>query len=179
MRLDSIRFRMTCVAILLVAAIGLLRLLAKVRVQVTVHKTLVPAPINPLCELITQNAPIRQIEEALASEPARVGRFSFDGSTPLSCAVSRKRADVVKFLLQKGADPKLVSDDDDLGLHDPLTLAVTEGDAEIAKLLIEHGADPFRKTDRFGGSAYDLGVNSKDPQIAELMRSLHPGAKVK
>ena len=62
------------------------------------------------------------------------GKF---GQTALMQAVFSGQTEAVRYLLGRGADPRLVSDDG----AGPLFFACVRGDSEIADLLIRHGAD--------------------------------------
>ena len=64
--------------------------------------------------------------------------IGLDGSSPLHLAAKMNRLDVVKVLLDLGADPKMVNDDG----HSVLHFAVAPGHLEMANLLIKEGADP-------------------------------------
>jgi ankyrin repeat protein len=68
---------------------------------------------------------------------------SFEDSShthPLTAATSRNDVEMVKLLLDHGADPSLPEEGAPLG--QPLWLAVYQGHRELAKLLLEHGANP-------------------------------------
>jgi ankyrin repeat protein len=59
-----------------------------------------------------------------------------DAGTPLNIAIREERWDIVKFLIQSGADLNLT---DIYGT--PLGLTIRKGCWDIVKLLIENGAD--------------------------------------
>jgi len=59
--------------------------------------------------------------------------------TLLGHAAKKGREDVVRLLLEMGADPNGRGRP---GEYTPLMSAVFRGDEEIAAILIEHGADP-------------------------------------
>ena len=63
---------------------------------------------------------------------------SLEGGTPLHLAVQEHHIDIVRLLLEKGADPKLASA---VGCT-PLHLATGWGLVECTRLLLDHGADP-------------------------------------
>lgn len=82
------------------------------------------------------------------------------GDTPLHRAVSRG-AEMVKLLLDHGADPNLVNAQGDTPL-----VGVVSTAPEIIELLITHGADPWIANDR-GDNAFDVFVGS--PEIIEIL----------
>ena len=61
-----------------------------------------------------------------------------EGSTPLSCMISTGEVEMVKVLLDFGADPSLASAN---GFW-PLQLAARHANLELVKSLLEAGADP-------------------------------------
>jgi ankyrin repeat protein len=59
-------------------------------------------------------------------------------ATPLQHAILERKPDVVRLLLDRGADPKRGG----AGSQTPLVLAAGDTDPTIVKLLLAHGADP-------------------------------------
>lgn len=57
--------------------------------------------------------------------------------SPLVCAVGRDSWDMVRFLIDKGADVNMADKD---GLS-PLVVAARGGDEDVVRLLVEHGAE--------------------------------------
>jgi ankyrin repeat protein len=70
------------------------------------------------------------------------------GRTPLELAAWSGKADVVSFLLDRGADPNLC---DSFGLT-PLNCAAMRGDVESMTVLLQHGAD-INRLDSHGRTA--------------------------
>lgn len=62
--------------------------------------------------------------------------ISANGEHLLMLACEMAHEDVVRVLLEKGADVHIVND----GGQSPLMIAAVQGDATIAKLLLDHGA---------------------------------------
>jgi len=79
------------------------------------------------------------VEYLVSKDPAicRITLIDFRGKTPLHLASSKNHANVVEFLLEKGAavDPK--SDE----RRTPLFMAADQGAVDVVKLLMERGAD--------------------------------------
>jgi ankyrin repeat protein len=72
------------------------------------------------------------------------------GNSPLSAAVYQDRRDVVRILIERGAD---VNQGDNAGWT-PLHLAVANGRLETAKMLLEAGADANARTGETGGQRW-------------------------
>lgn len=62
------------------------------------------------------------------------------GTTPLYRAAVQGEREIVRLLLEAGADPNLESGAEDEGM--PLCAAASWGRTEIVRLLLQHGADP-------------------------------------
>ena len=61
-------------------------------------------------------------------------------TTPLTGAVMGNRADVAKYLIEKGADVNLAGTNDDAKSSRPLTEAIQTGLFDMVKLLVDSGA---------------------------------------
>ncbi len=73
-------------------------------------------------------------------------KFAGPGNKPLHGATYMNRPEVVRFLLERGADP---NSRDNAGLT-PLHLAAGSGWVECARALLEGGADANARTSREG-----------------------------
>src|SRR5256885_8150896 len=63
-----------------------------------------------------------------------------NGTTPLYKAAVQGETEIVRVLLEAGADPNLESGGQDEGT--PLCAAASWGRTEVVRLLLQHGADP-------------------------------------
>lgn len=94
-------------------------------------------------------------------------KFAGPGNSPLSAAVYQQRQDVVRLLIQRGAD---VNQGDNAGFT-PLHLAVANGHIETARLLLEAGADASARTGAAGGKQWGnktpLDLLAVEDRIAE------------
>lgn len=64
------------------------------------------------------------------------------GVTPIYLASEKGHADIVKKLLEAGAEPNIIYKKNGIG-YTPLSIASQNGHAEIVKELLENGADPL------------------------------------
>jgi ankyrin repeat protein len=101
------------------------------------------------------------------------GNYNYQG-TALHLAVSMKHPEVVRVLLENGANPDAV----DFNKETPLMGAALNGHLKIAKLLIEHGCDVNKRNNR-GGYALSFANNglneNRNPDLVQLL--IDNGAK--
>jgi ankyrin repeat protein len=76
------------------------------------------------------------------------------GYTPLMCAVKKGYTDIVKFLVEKGAQINLAGVNGLTSLH----CAAQQGELELVKFLMEKGAN-VNQLDEFGGTPLHLTLN--------------------
>jgi uncharacterized protein len=85
--------------------------------------------------------------------------------TPLHSAVAGRQPEIVKLLLENGADPNARQQ----GGFTPLHSAAQNGDLESLELLLEHGADP--QADSEGHKTpLQMAVEAGQVQAAERLR---------
>jgi ankyrin repeat protein len=94
-----------------------------------------------------------------------------DGDNALSAAALLGRFEIVKYLLEHGANPSPKD-----GWNAPLFNAVVRKDAEMVALLLDHAADPNDMSGLNRPLLYEVADNG-DASIARLL--LNAGAKVK
>ncbi len=104
-----------------------------------------------LAELVSAAQPSLDIAEAtamgrieelgalVAEDPSRVSEHSPDGFTPLHLAAFFRQPAVVKWLLERGADPNAVAKNSTM--VQPLHSAVASGLTESVLALVDGGAD--------------------------------------
>jgi len=109
------------------------------------------------------------VVKALLDRGAKPSLPSRDqGFTPLHSAVANDAAgserDIVRLLLEAGADPNAKSREGGTPLH---TAAFT-GDLDVAELLLAHGADP-NVTDPKGHTPLDVARERKNVEVATAL----------
>lgn len=83
---------------------------------------------------------LARVRELVEADPLSVATYSVDGFPPLGLAAHLGHADIVEYLLSKGADANQVSKN--RGRFTALTGAVSSGHASVVRKLLEAGADP-------------------------------------
>jgi ankyrin repeat protein len=116
-----------------------------------------------------------RVRELVESDPALANRVSeyvtyYIGSgSPLKNAAARGHLDIVKYLLERGADPNLREEGIAPRGH-ALYSAVYNGHLEIAKLLLEHGAYPSPSVES-SADALSIAIRNDDQPMIELLAS--------
>src|SRR6476620_4679866 len=87
------------------------------------------------------------------------------GATALHDAVWTGHVDLVRLLLDHGADPNIPHAE---GLSTPLHYAAIKGNAPIASMLIQHGAD-VKVADRAGSTALHLAAARGYVDVVRLL----------
>ncbi len=80
--------------------------------------------------------------KSLVASSKNIDAIDQNGDTALSVAIHENKIDLVKLILDKGADVNLLSFSNNYNNeYSPLMIAVENGNKEIVKLLIKNGAD--------------------------------------
>lgn len=116
-----------------------------------------------------------RVRELLDQDPTLANRVSeytgyYIGSgAPLKNAAARGYIEIVKLLLERGADPNLP--EENIAPHGhALYSAVANGHYEIAKLLLEHGAYPNPEVES-SADALSRAISNSDQAMIDLLCS--------
>jgi ankyrin repeat protein len=118
---------------------------------------------------------LQRVEELLDQDPSLANRISEYNSYYLGCGAPMKNAaagghiEVVKLLLERGADPNLPEEGIAPRGH-ALYSAVYNRHYEIAKLLLEHGAYPNPEVESSADAVW-IAIRNGDRRMIELLAS--------
>lgn len=88
----------------------------------------------------------------------------FNGvAPPLHCAASARDLEVVRLLLQSGANPNQLTP----GGFSPLYDAAQNGRLDVARLLLQYGANPEQRSD--DGTVLDVAIRHGHTKVAQLL----------
>lgn len=116
------------------------------------------------------NSDFEQVRQKFAERPEDLDIADNAGNTPLQIAALEGFENIVKFLLEKGANP----DTKNIDYDTPLIDAIENGHLHVVRLLLENGANP-RMGNSKGDEPYEL-VPPDDENYA-TMRQLIFDAK--
>lgn len=114
--------------------------------------------------LASYNGDLETVKRLIKENPELVNSRNSTGRFPLEMAAQTGQTDIVKFLLEKGADVNL-NRGGATALH---MAAIYGGKTEVITLLLENGADINARTGN-GYTPLNLAVIGKQKEIAELL----------
>ncbi len=118
---------------------------------------------------------LERAQELLDKDPSLANRVSeyvtyyWGSGAPLKNAAGKGHLEIVRLLLERGADPNLP--EEGIAPHGhALYAAVANGHYEIAKLLLEHGAYPNPEVES-SADALSRAISNSDQQMIDLLCS--------
>ena len=157
------------------------------------HRQEGPLPLDHPFVMAVSRLDLKSLAEMLTSHPGLVdadlhGRAWIGGPRRTAAGWERApeqtsravhlaaygHADLLRLLIERGADVDALGYEGNHGWAPPLVLACWEGTVETVRLLLEAGADPNLPS-RPGGSALHAAINHYDAEKIELL--LRHGAR--
>lgn len=106
-------------------------------------------------------------DAALANTNSPYNSYYYGCGSALKNAAARGHIDIVRLLLERGADPNLREEHIAPNGH-ALYSAVYHGHFEVAKLLLEHGATPNAEVES-SADAVSIAMGKEDQSLANLL----------
>jgi len=116
----------------------------------------------------TQEGNVKRVKKLLG-DGCPVNQFDNLGNTPLHCAAQSEHIEVMRFLLDAGADVN--AQDQSVAGNTPLGNVAGSCSIEVAEILIDAGADPTI-TGWMGMSALDRAEKRKKPEGKKIYELL-------
>ena len=107
-----------------------------------------------------------RLAELLQADKSCANARADDGFTPLQLAAFFAQPDAVQLLLQNGADPRAVAEND-MRIQ-PLHAALVQGNRRVVELLLDAGADVDARQHN-GWTALQAAAQHGSAELAELL----------
>ena len=114
-----------------------------------------------------------EVRRMVADDPSIVHRMDTDDYSPLALAAKHRRQEMVRLLLELGADPNYPEGDAPNGAA--LAAACEHQDLGMMTLLLEAGANPNANIDSSGDCWNFCGFGKGDPAEARALLQQHGG----
>ncbi len=122
---------------------------------------------------------LERVRALVGADRGLANATSDDGYSPLGLAAFFKRPEVVRYLIDAGADPRRPSRGQGFTpLHSAVATDVAASDAEMVRVLLEAGADPNARS-REGTTPLHAAAFTGDRAILDLLLERGADATIK
>jgi ankyrin repeat protein len=112
-----------------------------------------------------------RVREIVGGGAAQANALSPDGFTALGLAAFFKRREVVRYLLEAGADPRPASRQGGFtALHSAVATDAGTVDVEIVRMLLDKGADPKAKSQSGSTPLHTVGFTGDRESLEMLLK---------
>jgi uncharacterized protein len=110
---------------------------------------------------------LERLGEILDEDPAQAHAFSDDGFTALHLAIFGGQEEAMRLLLERGADPNVLSTSE-IAKVPPLGTAAFVSSVPLTQVLLDSGADPNVRGEG-GFTALHSAAQNEDEELARLL----------
>ena len=141
-----------------------------IRVRVRESYQFVPADDYSLMEAVDRGD-LQVVRQQLDADPTLVKSYRRNGMTLLYSAAGHHRTEIVRLLVERGADVNAHVEKDVNGPgNTPLYAAVGAEDADSVRLLLDRGANPMLRND-YGSTTLEY-ARDAHPAMLPILQSI-------
>lgn len=112
-----------------------------------------------------------RVREIVDRDPAQASGSASDGYSPLGVAAFFRRRDIVRYLLDKGADPLPASPQGGFTpLHSAVATDAAPRDIEIVRMLLDKGANPNARSQAGNTPLHTTGFTGDRASLELLLK---------
>jgi len=125
-----------------------------------------PHPLN----VVAKFGALQDVEKIFKGNKKAINRQDDEGMTPLACAVVQEQTDVVRYLLNQGADPNIPDKNGDTPLGLAASRDKTNG-TPLCELLLAKGAEvnPTNNKTEFNIPPLSWAVSSDNTELVKIL----------